>query len=113
LRSAFHIMHQEASLLGLQFKGAKDVGLSLPLRQLEFLGVLIRSDIGDICLPPIKRAAYAAFTSSFRHAHALSLSVPRSALEPLLGRLGFAASTFRWGYLLLQNIFTALYGAPW
>jgi hypothetical protein len=112
LRAAFRVMDMEASLLGLEFKGPKDVGLAQPLRQLEFLGVLVRADVGDLCLPPGKRLAYAEFLSSFHRSHALASHVSRQLLEPLLGRLGFAASTFRWGYLLLQNMFAALYGEP-
>jgi hypothetical protein len=112
LRAAFRVMDMEATLLGLEFKGPKDVGLAQPLRQLEFLGVLIRADVGDLCLPQGKHIAYAEFLSSFQQSHALASHVSRQLLEPLLGRLGFAASTFRWRYLLLQNMFAALYGEP-
>jgi hypothetical protein len=77
------------------------------------LDVLIRADVGDRCLPQGTRIAYAEFLSSFPQSHALASHVSQQHLEPLLGRLGFAASTFRWGYLLLQNMFAALYGKPW
>jgi hypothetical protein len=56
LHAAFRIMDHEASLLGSKFKLSKDVGILVPLWQLEFLGVLIRADIGDLCLPQSKRA---------------------------------------------------------
>lgn len=112
LQAAFRVMDREASLLGLECKLSQDVGFLAPLRQLEFLGVLLRADVGDLCLPQSKRGAYSTYLADFRHSHGSAPHVSRKVLEPLLGRLNFAASTFRWGYLLLQNMFNALYGAP-
>ena len=82
----------------------------MPLSQIEFLGVLIRADVGDVALPENKRLKYGLHLREFVAEYQAAIAIPRKPVERLLGRLGFAARCYRFGYLFLQNCFDALYG---
>jgi hypothetical protein len=110
LVAAFRVMDEEALLLGLTFNAKKDLGTVEPLDEIEFLGVDIRARIGDLSLPVDKRQKYLTSIFQFRAKYLYEKVAPKSELEPLVGKLGFAARTFRWGYLYLQNCLDALYG---
>jgi hypothetical protein len=110
LVAAFRVMDEEALLLGLTFNAKKDIGTVEPLDEIEFLGVDIRTRIGDLSLPVDKRQKYLTSIFQFGGKYLYERVAPKSELEPLVGKLGFAARTCGWGYLYLQNCFDALYG---
>lgn len=105
LTHAFSLMGNEADLLGLEFKPAEDFGRDEPLHQIEYLGVLLRADVGGLVLPGLKRVKYLAELQSFTTSFSRTETVPLRVLERLVGPLAFTSSVMRWGYLFLQNIY--------
>lgn len=93
LTQAFSLMDHKALLLGLEFKPEKNVGLSQPLQQIEFLGVLLRADVGDLMLPDSKRLKYLSELDTFISSCGGYPTVLLSQLEGVVGRLAFASST--------------------
>jgi len=110
LQTAFDVMDLEAAELGLEFNPSKDVGQDSPLHEIEFLGILLRADVGDLALPENKRIKYFSLLQSFICHYKHSPTAPRSELESLTGKLGFAARTVHWGFLHLQYVYDTLYG---
>jgi hypothetical protein len=104
LVAAFRVMDEEALPLGLTFNAKKNIGTVEPLDESEFLDVDIRTRIGDLSLPVDKRQKYLTSIFQFRAKYLYEKVAPKSELEPLVGKLGFAARTFRWGYLYLQKL---------
>lgn len=86
LVAAYHIMNYmnaEAAELGLEFNQDKDVGFNAPRSQLEFLGILIRAEAGDLLLPPEKRVKYLSKVEEFSLYHQGLPHVPREPLTRL------------------------------
>jgi hypothetical protein len=63
-----------------------------------------------LSLPADKRQKYLSLLFEFRAQNLYKTSVDKAQLEPLVGKLVFAARTFRWGFLFLQIFFDSSYG---
>lgn len=106
---AFAVMDVEGERLGLVFNPDKDIGRDQALTNIEALGLVIDAPSQELRLPEDKRMRYTQELQAFMHTRTVGSTVPRKAVESLVGKLLYTSRVCRWGYLFVQELLDALY----